>query len=121
MGKHIIIVDDEQDVVETLKIRLESNGYEVSSTMGSSSINDIRTNRPDLILLDIMMPGMDGFAVMRELKRDSELSKIPVIVLSAKPKQTMIELFGPEGISGYISKPFEAKQLLEEIKKALGN
>ena len=121
MGNHIIIVDDEQDVVDTLKIRLEANGYKVSSTMGARSMKDITSSRPDLILLDIMMPDMDGFAVMRELKRDSELSKIPVIVLSAKPKQTMIELFGPEGISGYISKPFDSKQLLDEIEKALGN
>ncbi len=120
MAKHIMIVDDEQDVVETLKIRLEANGYQVSSTMGAHSVKDIKSNKPDLILLDIMMPGMDGFAVMRELKRDHDLSKIPVIVLSAKPKSTMIELFGPEGIADYISKPFESKQMLETIKKVLG-
>ncbi len=120
MAKHIIIVDDEQDVVDTLKIRLEANGYRVSSSAGSRSVNDIKNGKPDLIILDVMMPDMDGFAVMRELKRDSNLSKIPVIVLSAKPKQTMIELFGPEGIAGYISKPFEAKQMLELIKKTLG-
>ena len=120
MAKHIMIVDDEEDVVSTLKIRLEANGYQVSSSYGARSIGDIEAAKPDLILLDIMMPEMDGFAVMRELKRKHELSQIPVIVLSAKPKQTMIGLFNPEGIAGYISKPFEAKELLDLISKTLG-
>ncbi len=120
MAKHVMIVDDEKDLIETLKIRLEANGYQVSATEGARSISDIRSTKPDLILLDIMMPAMDGFAVMRELKRDHDLNKIPVIVVSAKPKSTMIELFGPEGISGYISKPFEAKELLQMIQKVLG-
>ena len=75
---------------------------------------------PHVLTLDIMMPGMDGFEVMRELKRDHDLSKIPVVIVSAKPKSTMIELFGPEGISGYISKPFEAKEMLQVIKEILG-
>ncbi len=120
MAKRIMIVDDEEDVVNTLRIRLESNGYDVSSTMGSRSVHDIEAAKPDLILLDIMMPDMDGFAVIRELKRNFDLAKIPVIVLSAKPKATMIELFGPEGITDYISKPFDSKELLALIKKILG-
>lgn len=120
MPKQIMIVDDEQDLIETLKIRFQANGYEVSSSVGARAISDIRTAKPDLILLDVMMPDVDGFQVMRELKRDHELSKIPVIVVSAKPKSTMIELFGPEGISGYISKPFESKELLQLVKQILG-
>ena len=121
MAKQIMIVDDEQDLIETLKIRFQANGYDVTSSVGSRSIADIKANKPDLILLDIMMPDVDGFAVMRELKRDHDLSKIPVVVVSAKPKSTMIELFGPEGISGYISKPFEAKELLQLVNQILGS
>lgn len=114
-----MIVDDEQDVIETLKIRLEASGYQVSSTMGARSVADIAKAKPDLILLDIMMPEMDGFAVMRVLKRDHHLCQIPVIIFSAKPKDTIIELFGPEGIAGYISKPYEPKELFETIQRAL--
>ncbi len=121
MGKHIVIVDDEVDIVETARTRLEASGYQVSTTMGERSLKDIREYKPDLILLDVMMPGMDGFAVIRELKRDPDLSKVPVIIFSGKPKEAMIELFGPEGIAGYVSKPYTASDLLTQIKQALGS
>lgn len=120
MPKRVMIVDDEPGICETLTVRLQANGYQVSSSMGAKSIPDIRTFRPDIILLDIMMPEMDGYAVIKELKRDHDLCNTPVIILSAKPKDAIIELFAPEGIVGYISKPFDSKNLLAMIKKALG-
>lgn len=120
MGKRIMIIDDEADTVETARLRLEANGYEVSSTAGERSIPDAAAFKPDLILLDVMMPGMDGFAVIRELKRNSVTSKVPVVIFSGKPKAAMMELFGPEGIAGYVAKPYEPKDLLEQIKKVLG-
>ena len=88
--------------------------------MGEQSIEDIRQHKPDLILLDVMMPGLDGFAIIRELKRDSDLSKVPVIIFSGKPKAAMTELFGPEGIAGYISKPYDPKDMLTQVKQVLG-
>ena len=121
MGKRIMIIDDEMDIVETVRLRLESNGYETSSSMGERSVQDTVAYEPDLILLDIIMPGMDGFAVIHELKRNSITSKIPVIIFSGKPKAAMIELFGPEGVAGYVSKPYEPKELLEQIQKVLGS
>ena len=119
MPKHIMIADDEVDVVQTVRIRLEANGYQITDTMGERTIKDVLANKPDLLLLDVMMPGMDGFAVLRELRRHPEVANLPVIIFSAKPKSAMIELFGPEGISGYISKPYDAQQLLAEIKRIL--
>ncbi|OGW79836.1 MAG: hypothetical protein A3G33_03005 [Omnitrophica bacterium RIFCSPLOWO2_12_FULL_44_17] len=120
MNKHILIADDELDVIETAKLRLQAFGYKVTTTMGEKTIEDVRKAKPDLILLDVIMPGMDGFAVIRELKRDPELAKIPVVVFSAKPRAAMIELFSPEGIAGYISKPYDAKELLKQINQILG-
>ena len=121
MGKRIMIIDDEIDIVETVRLRLESSGYETSSSMGERGVQDAAAYKPDLILLDVMMPGMDGFAVIRELKRNSTTSKVPVIIFSGKPKAAMIELFGPEGIAGYVSKPYEPKELLGQIQKILGS
>ena len=121
MAQKIMIVDDEADIVETVRFRLEATGYEVATTMGEKTIEDVRVAKPDLILLDVIMPGMDGFAVIKELKRDPDLSQIPVIIFSAKPKSAMIELFGPEGISGYISKPYDPKELIAEIQTTLGS
>ena len=119
MGKRIMIVDDEADNVETARVRLEANGYQVSATMGERTLQDVRGFKPDLILLDVMMPGMDGFAIIRELKRDPDLSKVPVIIFSGKSKEAMIELFGPEGIAGYISKPYDPKEMLAQVKQIL--
>jgi CheY-like chemotaxis protein len=121
MSKHIIIADDEADVIETAQLRLEASGYKVSTTCGEHTVDDIRKQKPDLIILDVMMPGMDGFAIVRELKRDPELSKIPVLIFSGKPKTAMMELFGPEGIAGYISKPYDPPELLSEIKRIIGS
>ena len=121
MTKHIMIADDEVDVVQTVRIRLEANGYAVSDTMGERTVKDVLERKPDLLLLDVMMPGMDGFAVLKELRRYPEAAKLPIIIFSAKPKSAMIELFGPEGISGYVSKPYDAQHLLSEIKKILGS
>ena len=119
MGKHIMIIDDEADTVETVRLRLEANGYQVSSTWGKESVEDVRRSKPDLVLLDVIMPGMDGFAVISELKRDPDLAKIPVIIFSAKPKATMIELFRPKGIAGYIAKPYDPRDMLDQIKQVL--
>src|SRR3989338_4941215 len=113
MGKHIVVVDDDVDAVNVVKLRLESSGYQVTTTMGEQALSDLRKCKPDLILLDVMMPGLDGFAVIRELKRDPDLTKVPVIVFSGKPKEIMAELFGPEGIAGYISKPYQPQELLD--------
>ena len=121
MGKRIMIVDDEMDIVETVKMRLEANGYEVATSCGERSLTDIQSSKPDLILLDVMMPGLDGFAVIRELKRDPDLSKVPVIIFSGKPKAAMLELFGPEGIAGYIAKPYDPKDMMAQIKQILGS
>ena len=121
MGKHILIADDEADIVATAKLRLEANGYQVSTTMGEQTAADARRFKPDMILLDVIMPGMDGFAIIRELKRDPVLSGVPVVIFSAKPKAAMIELFGPEGIAGYVAKPYDPTELLDQVKQILGS
>ena len=77
----------------------------------------LQEEKPDVILLDIMMPKKDGYTLMRELKYKEKTNSIPVIVLSAKPG--MRDLFGMEGVNDYIVKPFEDKDLLSRIKKAL--
>ena len=121
MAKKIMIVDDEPYIVQTARLRLEALGYEIETTMGTETVEDVRNFNPDLILLDVIMPGMDGFAIIRELKRDPELSEIPVVIFSAKPKSAMIELFGPEGIAGYVSKPYDPKELTGQIQAIIGS
>ena len=121
MGKHILIIDDDQELADTVKIRLEQNRYAVSTLAeGSKAVEEVRRVKPDLILLDIMLPGVDGFSLIRELKRDPELTSIPVLIFSGRPKAAMMELFGPEGIAGYIAKPYDPKDLLHQVKLSIG-
>ncbi len=119
MGKHkILIVDDEPDFALLFKKRLEANGYEViSATNGNEGLDKIKTERPDLILLDILMPGKDGYTMLQEMKGDESISKTPVIVVTAKPY--MQDLFAIEGIHDYLVKPIDDDDLLLRIKLAL--
>jgi len=120
MAKKILIADDDADSYETARIRLEAQGYSVTGTMGEATIKDARDQKPDLLLLDVMMPGMDGYSVMRELKRDPDTASIPVVILSGKPKEAMMELFGPEGVSGYITKPYDPKEFISQVQALIG-
>ena len=122
MAKKILVIDDEPELVKALKIRLESEGYEVIAAYdGEEGIMKAREENPDLIVLDIMMPRMDGFTTLKELKKrytKKNRPLPPVIVLTAKPK--MQDLFATEGIKDYVVKPFEHQDLLDRIKHLLG-
>ena len=120
MAKKILVIDDEPELVKALKIRLGSEGYEVVTAFdGERGIEKAQTENPDLIVLDIMMPKLDGFATLQELKRiathDNPLP--PVVVLTARDR--LRDLFESEGIKDYVVKPFEHQDLLERIKKLL--
>ncbi len=114
----ILVVDDEADVVSVLSKRLEDSGYEVmAASDGQEGLQKINKEKPDLIILDIGMPRMDGYTLMRELKSNADFKSIPVIVLTARGQ--MQDLFKMEGVKDYMTKPFKSEELLERIKKLL--
>lgn len=114
----ILIVDDEPDFTQLLKKRLEKNGYQVSIAVnGNEGLIKIKDERPDLILLDILMPGKDGYTMLQEMKGDERISKTPVIIVTARPY--MQDLFGVEGIHDYLVKPVDDNDLLLRVKLAL--
>jgi CheY-like chemotaxis protein len=116
--RKILIVDDEPDFAMLLKKRLEANGYGVAiATNGNEGLKQIKANRPDVILLDILMPEKDGYTMLQEMKRDESINKIPVIVVTAKPY--MKDLFAIEGIHDYLIKPVDDDDLLLRIMLAL--
>lgn len=118
-AKIVVVIDDEPDIVKVLKELLEVNHYEVTEAYdGESGFEKVKAQLPDLILLDIMMPKMDGYTFLRKLKGDTQLRNIPVIVLTARSK--MSELFAIEDVRDYVLKPYEPKALLEKVKKYLG-
>jgi DNA-binding response OmpR family regulator len=118
MNKKILITEDEVDLATVLKTYLEAKGYEILTAFdGEKAIEVAQREIPDLILLDVMLPKLDGYTVLRELKGKKETKGIPVIVVTAKEK--MKGMFEIEGAEDYLVKPFERGELLEKIEKAL--
>ena len=119
--KRVMIVDDERDLVETLTYRLEASGYAVLTAHdGEEGLEKAREEKPDLILLDVMMPKMDGYHVCRLLKFDEELKDIPIIMLTARGQEQDKKTGTDSGANDYVTKPFESTDLLKKIKEYLG-
>ncbi|MDF1558024.1 MAG: response regulator [ANME-2 cluster archaeon] len=118
----IMVVDDEPDTVDLVKLVLETEGYETSvAYSGEEALEKIRMDKPDLVLLDIMMPHMDGWAVRKEIIDNAKTKDIPIIMLTAKaqPIDKMIGLH-VVGVEDYITKPFGRYELIDSVKKVLG-
>jgi len=119
--KRILVVDDEQALVELVKMRLETNGYEVLSAFdGQEALDKARKEKPDLIILDLMLPKIDGYKVCRMLKFDEKYKKIPIILFTARAQESDKKMGQDVGADSYIVKPFEPKALLAKIKELTG-
>ncbi|MCK4519550.1 MAG: response regulator [Candidatus Omnitrophica bacterium] len=120
MKKRILIVDDEQELVKALQIRLGAAGYEVIVAYdGKKGLEKAQEGKPNLILLDILMPEMDGFETLEKLKQDRQTKTIPVIILTAKSQLEDVTRTTNLGAENYIVKPFDYIAMMEKIKKAL--
>jgi len=118
MAKKILLVDDDPHIVQLLKTRLLASQYEiVTASNGEVGYEKLKVESPDLVLLDVLMPQMDGYAFVLRMKEDNFLSRTPVIMLTAK--DNMKDLFEMEGVSDYIVKPFQAVDLLKKIEMVL--
>jgi len=115
-NKKILIVDDESDFVELMQVRLETSGYSVLTAHNAAEAMQKVKEKPDVILLDIMMPDVDGYTLFRRLRKDCDTRSIPIIVVTAKPE--MEELFQMEGVDKYLVKPVDNEELLSAIKNA---
>jgi len=116
----ILIVDDEKDIVKMLSYNLKKEGYRtVEANDGEDALDLAGREHPDLILLDLMLPGIDGLEVCKQLKKEAKTSGIPIIMLTAKTQETD-KIVGLElGADDYVSKPFSPKELIARIKAVL--
>jgi len=121
MGRErILIIEDETDIQELIRYNLEKEGYRITSTLtGEEGISQIEAIFPDLILLDLMLPGIDGFEVCRRLKSDDETKKIPIIMITAKGEESDIVSGLELGADDYITKPFKPRILIARIRSVL--
>ncbi len=120
MSKKILVVDDEADIIFLIAYRLGASGYQtITAESGQEALAKVSQEKPDLILLDIMMPEMDGYQVLEHLKADIRTKSIPVIALSAKSAPEEVERAYASGATDFIAKPFSSSDLLKRIAKCL--
>ena len=118
--KKILIIDDEPDILELLCLRLEANNYEViSASDGQKGLDKARNENPDLIILDLMLPRIDGYKVCRMLKFDERFKNIPIILFTARTQEADMKLGQEVGADAYITKPFEPNILLSKVAELL--
>ena len=118
----IVVIEDEVDLLQDITIWLDFEGFEaVAAKDGEEGLNFIKTTKPDLILCDINMPKMDGFEVLKSVRGDPRLEKLPIIMITSrtgeKHKQQALEL----GVNQYLGKPFQEAELLKEIEHLIGD
>jgi two-component system phosphate regulon response regulator PhoB len=118
--QNILVVDDEEDILELLRFNLAQEGYHVScASTGEEAVSLARTERPDLILLDLMLPGIDGLEVARRLKADPLTRSVPIVMLTARGEEADIVIGLELGAEDYITKPFSRKILAARLRAVL--
>ena len=119
--KKILIVDDEPNIVMTLEYTFKKSNYEVFIARdGQEALDILKSNFPDVIILDIMMPMVDGFATLEQIRKDENLTHTKVLFLSAKNKESDIEKGMALGADAYMTKPFSIKKVVEKVEDLLG-
>jgi CheY-like chemotaxis protein len=122
-GRRLVLVaDDEQDILALVTTILERAGYEVLAVRdGAEALAAVRDRRPDLAVLDISMPELDGLEVLRRLRTDTETSELPVVLLSAQAQEADVARGFATGASAYVKKPFSPRDLTERVDELLGS
>ena len=120
-GKRVLICDDDPAILRVLQVNLEVEGYEtLLAHHGEEALEIANREKPDLIILDIMMPRLDGYQTCERLKGADDTKDIPVVFLSAKAQQSDIEEGKKYGVADYLTKPFDPDTLVETIERLIG-
>ncbi len=118
----ILAVDDEPNIVRLIQVNLERQGYQVeTANNGAQALAKIKANRPDLVVSDVMMPEMDGFELLANIRRDPTLMDLPVIMLTAKAQDRDVMTGYQTGADMYLTKPFNPQELLQFVKRILSS
>ncbi len=121
MSKHVLIADDEPNIVISLEFLMKREGHRVSIARdGDAALAMVRELKPDLVLLDVMMPGRSGFDVCQAVRSDESLAGVRILMLSAKGRDTDVAKGSALGADAYMTKPFSTKELAEKVRELLG-
>ena len=118
MPKRILVVDDEPHIVRLVQVNLQREGYEVLTAYdGVEALEKVAGEKPDMVVLDVMMPRMNGFEVLKKLKADDATRNIPVIMLTAKAQDADVFRGWQSGVDSYLTKPFNPMELLTFVRR----
>lgn len=116
----ILVIDDDQQVLRLLEVNFEMEGYDViTATNGEDGLAKLKSGKPDAVVCDVMMPGMNGLDVVRTLREDPANADLPVIVVSAKAQRSDVETGLDAGADEYVTKPFDPQDLLDAVDRLL--
>lgn len=122
MSPRVLVVDDDPQVLRLMRVNLELEGYDVvSAPDGEEALEAVVSERPDVVVCDVMMPGVDGLTVLRNLRANPKTSKIPFVVVSAKAQRADVKAALDMGADRYITKPFDPQELLDAVEHLLTN
>jgi len=118
--KHVLIAEDERNIAESLRFLLTRAGHEVSlATDGALALAMVRRRRPDALVLDLMMPGLSGFDVLKELRADAETRALPILMLTAKGQATDRRTAEDLGVDAFVTKPFANDEVIATVSRLL--
>ena len=118
MGKHVLLIEDEPNIIEAISFILSRDGWEVKThSNGHDAVDVVRARRPDVIILDVMLPGKSGFDILTEIRADEVLGQTPVLMLTARGQTKDREMAERAGVSKYMTKPFSNSEILETVRQ----
>jgi len=119
-SKRVLAIEDEEDILEVIEYNLDREGYDVTTSRnGEDGLELVRKDHPDIVLLDLMLPDLDGLEVCRKIRSDQEIKQIPVIMVTAKDTESEVVLGLGVGADDYITRPFKPKELVARVKAVL--
>ncbi|MEM6375852.1 MAG: response regulator [Pseudomonadota bacterium] len=117
MSKKVLLIEDEQNIIEAVKFILSRDGWDVNThSNGHDAIDAVRHRAPDLVILDVMLPGKSGFDILAEIRSDQQFNGVPVLMLSARGQAKDMEMAQRAGASRYMTKPFSNSEVLDAVR-----
>lgn len=121
MGHHVLLVEDEPNIIEAIRFILSRDGWRVSCHAdGKNALEEVQRLKPDVVVLDVMLPGRSGFDILRDIRADTDLGTTPVLMLTAKGQAKDRERAAALGVSDFMVKPFSNSEVLQRLRDMVG-
>lgn len=122
MGKRVLLIEDEPNIIEAIRFILSRDGWIVETHAdGASAVAAVDRKRPDIIILDVMLPGKSGFDILRELRADPDHAALPILMLTARGQKKDRDMAQAAGVSAFMTKPFSNSEMLEAVNALVSN